>query len=472
VTGASATEQFRAVVDRAPRIWQSVDLRVLGVRVDGTWRNLISRAFLRPQAVSRVPRAPFLPNRPYLRAWQVVRPIGALEEMLAEQQQAQMTLRGEEVWFQKGEFYKPPFHPYPFTGFSQILANPGAGYERPPWPGYKLIGYGDDAAGLVQRTPGGSLGIAAVLQDLPRPCRSLEELAMLVLGKTEWSSFTNGALAEWYAPFEARIALDDTDLRAGQLRYRVELGSRRVLPHVQLFVHGRENEDKRPHKAKRPLPVASLTPKRVSGGGYAVSFERALPGMTAITLTLRVGEEPVQWVDLEDYKTNGRNARLTLYEVVDPDTEVLLKNLFPTTDAQKNKFESAVGRLFVLAGFQVDLLAGDKRLDDGVDALAHDGASARCLAIECTTGSLNTGGKIGKLVKRVGELTRGAPGIRVQGILVAGVPRADLAATELAAARAEGLWVLHIEGLREIMRMTKRAAPVREVMAFLERCRP
>jgi len=427
------------------------------------------RAYLRPYKPKRVHKLRLLPSTPYLKAWQVVHPIEELKALIDEQRSAAMTLDGDVVRFQRETFYDPPFNPYDLSHFSHIVVGEVRMYPRLEWPGYLLMGSGDRADDLIRRTPGGYTGVDAALRHLPRPYRTIGELGAYVVGGQGWDQ-SSQAMAEWYAPLEARLDLDATDYRAGTVRYRVVAGSRRALRHTQVFVHPDEEQtdDLRP---KTQLPVASL-PIKSHNGLIAARGERDMGGESAVTLTLHVGREPVQWHNLRDYRSGDRNARLVLYEVCDPDAALLHKWLFPTTSDHKAKFEIAVGRLFVLAGFQVDILAGDKRLDDGVDVLAHDVAGARCLAIECTTGSINAGGKTGKLVKRLGELRRATPDITIIGVLVTSCERGDLSDPELQAAGADGLCVVDANGLRELINFVQCNTATREVVRFIEQCRP
>lgn len=466
----SAREAFSAAIDRSRGLWQSVDVRVLAIHVEGSWRNLAMRAQLNPSRERQVRRLRSLPKASYLRAWQVVRPLSELNALLDEQQSAAMLLQGDRVLFQRNAFYNPPFHAYELSSFQQIVASDQLRRLAWPWPGYVLSGTGDNAGEIIQRSPGGYAGVDAVLRDLPRPYRSIGELARYVVGSARWGQ-DHQSIAEWYAPLEAQLDLASTDYRAGTLRYRVVAGSRRALRHAQLFVHPQQSDQFDEPIPKVKLPVASLRAEK-NGRGVAVRGRRTIADSSGVTLTLRVGHEPVQWHDLKDYRSGDRNARLALYEVADPNAEILREWLFPSTKEQRSKFEVAVGRLFLLAGFQVDLLTGDKRLDDGVDLLAHDVTGARCLAIECTTGSLNSGGKMGKLVKRVSELQAAAPDIDVIAVLATSSPREALSDSELQAAAADELRVIDAQGLERLLSFVERNATVAEVVEEVERGRP
>jgi hypothetical protein len=469
---ASATERFLEAVHRAPTLWQSVDLRIVAVYAEGSWRNLVSRCYLRPNRDGAIRRLRYLPETPYLRAWQVVRPRDALETLLREQQGGALKLGEETVLFVRAASGTTPETPYDFGGFTELLGDVPY-YRSLQWPGYILTGTGDSSTGLLQRTPGEYSGIEAMIRGLKRPFRSINELGTYVCGPG-WAGTGYSSSAEWYAPLEARLETESTDYRSGVVRYRVIGGSRRALQSTKLFIHvqaGLGGEVTPQLGPKAQLPVASL---RLSTQGDTVVArgERVVKGASEITLTLRVGEESVQWLDLKDYRAGNANARLTLYETVDPGARILRGWLRSETKPDRTKLALAVGRLFLLCGFEADVLTTDKRLEEGVDVLAHDVAGARCLAIECTTGSINAAGKIGKLGKRVSELQRSAPGIRVRGVIVASTPVRDLSETELRDAGEDELCVIAAEGVQELFQMAERSASVSEVIQYIEQSRP
>lgn len=101
----------------------------------------------------------------------------------------------------------------------------------------------------------------------------------------------------------------------------------------------------------------------------------------------------------------------------------------------QGKFELAVARLFTLAGFQVDPFAGDKRLSEGVDLIAHARRQHTCVLAECTTGGID-GAKLTKFVKRISEISRTLGDVRVVGLLVTSTPR-----TASQRARSTGRWL-------------------------------
>jgi hypothetical protein len=472
---STARQQFADVVARAPSLWRSVDTRVLAVFADGAWRNLVTRSHLRPFSVRKVHRLKFLPQTPYLRAWQAVTPMSEWQAIVDAQERGAMQFGRHKVAFDGAYPPGSAAQPYVFRTFTQLVASNRGITNDFPWPGYVMSASGSQASEIVRSTPGNFAGIDAIIRDLPRPFRSLDEVARYVTGGGYgWTCVGSHALAEWYAPFEARFDLDGTDYRTGMVRYRVVVGARHVAKHAKLFVHAQARSE--PSKvselrAKVELPLASIAIQSNDMHQLAVVGESGPVASHEVTLTLRVGKEPVQWLDLKDYQAQGKNARIAFYETIDPGLRVLRAWLFPKKE-DRPKFEAGVARLFMFAGFHVDFLTGDKVLDDGADLLAHHTAGARCLVVECTTGSLNSGGKIGKLVKRVGELRSACPEIRVDGVLVASSPQKDLAKSERESAGAEGVSIVSAEGLSELLRMAERSSPIRDVLSFIDDARP
>jgi hypothetical protein len=172
----------------------------------------------------------------------------------------------------------------------------------------------------------------------------------------------HNVVVEIYAPLEVVLDHDNTAFEAGHLRYRVIAGSKAALRHATLDIFDRTDVigGRRGGSVRKRirLPIRTAKPHQ---RGFAIDGVIQIAGAGAISMSLKVGDEPVQWAELTDYAANGRSARLALYEVIDPELKILRERLFPQDNSGKSGFEVAIGRLFVLSGAQADVFTGDRR---------------------------------------------------------------------------------------------------------------
>jgi hypothetical protein len=146
-------------------------------------------------------------------------------------------------------------------------------------------------------------------------------------------------------------------------------------------------------------------------------------------LFLRAGGHVADTITLLDISTSRENPRITAYRVFDSELDFLKTSLKTSRFAED--FERAIARLFLFMGFQVDVLAGNKCLDDAVDAIAYGGTTLIVLAIECTTGSIDASGKLRRLTSRVGRIREVLPDSQVIGVDVTLLKKSDLSQGEI-----------------------------------------
>jgi len=163
-------------------------------------------------------------------------------------------------------------------------------------------------------------------------------------------------------------------------------------------------------KTGRPLQT-SLHPSRAAwslqtDGDLQLRGTFQMPGAASATLILRTAGFAVATLPLRDTEARYGNLRVAAYATIDHDLAWLrecLRGKGGGKDSEK-AFERAVTRLLTLAGFQADGFAWERRLSEAVDGLAYVPGTASIYALECTTGSLNAGGKLGKFVGRLRTL--------------------------------------------------------------------
>jgi len=146
----------------------------------------------------------------------------------------------------------------------------------------------------------------------------------------------------------------------------------------------------------------------------------------------------------------GSNVRIRAHITVDPGLQRFRAHLLPERLENTREFETAVGLLFFFLGFQVDPLSGQKGLGDAVDHLAHAPGSSVILVIECTVGSIDTGGKVGKLINRSQRTRRELADREVITVLTTAARRSDVSDAEVEKAERGDVVVLCREDLHEL----------------------
>ena len=146
----------------------------------------------------------------------------------------------------------------------------------------------------------------------------------------------------------------------------------------------------------------------------------------------------------------GSNVRIRAHSTVDPGLQRFHEHLLPERLDKAREFETAVGLLFFFLGFHVDPLSGQKGLGDAVDHLAHAPGSSVILVIECTVGSIDTGGKVGKLIDRSQRTRRELADSEVITVLTTAARRSEVSDAEVEKAERGDVVVLCHEDLHEL----------------------
>lgn len=129
---------------------------------------------------------------------------------------------------------------------------------------------------------------------------------------------------------------------------------------------------------------------------------------------------------------------------------MLAATLLQPRRSEQLEFERAVGRVLLFAGFTVDGYAGESRLSDAADLLAHAPDHGALLVVERTTGPLQSrDGKLSRSVARRRALVaafqpEGASKQETEVIAVIATPlgRSELGHWDLSGAEADNIAVL------------------------------
>jgi len=170
---------------------------------------------------------------------------------------------------------------------------------------------------------------------------------------------------------------------------------------------------------------------------------------------------------LVDLAGAGLNPRMEAYKVFDPDLELVRDWLNAEHPVDASAFEKGVARLFTLLGFCVDALSGDRRMGDAVDLIGYAESASVVMAVECTTGSIDAGGKLGKLVSRTRRIRSALPSHEVMPVLVTALPKELISEAELRSAAEDALVVVTRDDALELFEMLAESPTVLRVLDFL-----
>lgn len=454
-------EQFLRAVGRTQHLWRSVDMRVLAAKLGDEWHNLLTRCYLDWRRPEDVIRFTALPLTESVGCWQWVVPIGQVREFL--QAVASGELRIADVPIQYRAILAPsPSQPYSIGGYSfSDLSEP---HRRSYWyrSCHELRALGNSVHDLTHRA-GGRAALDNAVRVCSVPYDGLDGLARFAVGSPERLEPSRACLFEIFAPLEAVISTETCSFDKGKLHYTVQVGSRDVGQVTELKVFGLGTAPV-PLNRTVALRDAEWTP---TNSEWRTEGELELSDWRLVTLMLCVGPYAVHRLVLRDLTASSGNTRLETYQLFDRGLSILRDTLTIQGSAGA-QFEAAIARLFAFLGFVVNRLSGDGRLGESVDLLAHAPVGNSCLAVECTTGSLGSKGKLGKLVSRVAEIRRSLPQLQVWGVMVTSLTQSQLMQSDVDAAAKDRLVVLAQEDLQEMLGLALASAKPAELLAFLQ----
>jgi hypothetical protein len=469
-TAQAAIDSFLRAIEASPPLWRSVHLRTLAVRVEGTWRNVVTRGRLDPRAPDDVPRVETLAPRGALAGWEQVLPFDALADLLDPLLEGEMRVNGTRVLFwrddpahEEGDADDaPPPEGGPYTGSCRtvdVSRDPFG--SRSGWSEHALDLSGGPISALLNGASPRQLGMDRALEALRRPRGDLAGWARLAQDVLAPGSERCASL-ELVAPLQARLDADGCSLALRCARVALAIGSDEVLPHVSLEVVPGGTDA--PDAVVRAEADAGAW---VRDGRVAVLRRPLAVPAAEGELVLRVGGVRVDARPLRDGSTRERMARVAAYAVFDPGMEHLRASLLPLFPSQAAEFDTAVPRLLGLAGLRVDPPAGPRRLaPSGGAVVAWAGDAGVALLVECSAGMVGGDVRLERLrerAARVGEAV-GRPALPV---VATALDRARLTAAERARAAALGIALLGREELDRILRMCLDGESEREVVAYI-----
>ena len=425
----------------ASGFWKSVDLRICAIRSGHRWVNLVTRGFLDHRGPRSVPR--FSPvERQDFRAWQVVRPIADLPAVVRGIANGMTKLRPRSVRYisQSGE---------PGTemrcSFNEWTASYSADYDL--WSCHSLVGYGSSIWDVVRQAGHDPLELDGMIRGGPNPYDGLSDLVRRFCARLRGLEVrSTSTVVELVAPLAVRFDPETATCSSEGMAVGLKAATQVYVDKATIaWTAGAAGQP--PRHGSRELRECKWTRER-----GALHAELDIPveeGDSTATLFVLIGDRCVDRVSVPLAEA-GSNIRIKAHNTVDPGLQRFREQLYPARPEKAKEFEAAVGLLFFFLGFHVDPLSAQRGLGDAVDHLAHTPGSSVILVIECTVGSIDAGGKVGRLIARSQRIRRELSDSEVIAILTTAARRGELSDAEVEKAERDDVVLLCREDLHEL----------------------
>jgi hypothetical protein len=456
----NAIHGFVSAVEATPARWESLDIRMCGLRARDNVYNMLSVWRLDVRRPDEIPLLQYLPVTDRLVCVQAVVPFAELTSLLRAASLGKltvndhnfvlrslaMTANGEELPYDRADvLVASRLDPY--------------GADTGVRAAHRLNLYGNTVGPLLALANTSIDQLDDHLRALPCPWDGIAAIQKNVLRTRSRSDYHTSVSLEVVAPIDARLALESSSFERGRLQVGVNVGPSLSRAAVTIGYFGLT-----PERSVVSGTLVDATPDANGGRVSSVVVDEA----EAITVFLRAGSLIVDRVELRDSSFAHRNVRLDTYRPFDPEFATWLKYLRPDQGSDSVQFEWAVARLFHACGLTVDGFVGVNQVKEAPDALAFAPPTPNVYVIECTTGTLNANGKLSKLVERVDRVRRALLPygyVKVHGVIVTSLDRVPDA--ELGAAAQDTVVVIQRADTEAMLAMAREAAPLAEVVALL-----
>ena len=316
------------------------------------------------------------------------------------------------------------------------------------WSCHSLVGYGAGLWDVVSQAGHDPLELDGMIRGGPNAYDGLPDLVRRFCARPRGLKVQGiGTIVELIAPLAMRFDPEGVSSSADRVTVAVRAAADVFVANAELIWtvastpgapvrHGSDKLADRDWAHEEGALVAELDVPTRNGDSTAAAF-------------IVIGDRCVDRVSVPLAST-ASSIRIKAQDALDPGLERFLKQLRPSGKNKSQQFEAAVGLLFFFLGFHVHPLSGHTRRGDTVDHLAHAPGSSVLLVIECTVGSLDTGGKVGKLIARSEHMRSQLPDSEVIPVLVTATPRAALSKTEVEKTERDDVVLLSQENLQDL----------------------
>jgi len=422
--------------------WRSVDLRVCAIRSGRNWVNLVTRGFLDHRLPRSVPS--FCPvERQHFLAWQVVRPVADLPSIVHGIASGRAKLGPRPVRYLDQSSSAPTDIRYAFGELAALYRS--AEYS---WTCHALVAHGSSMWRLVQQAGHDPGELDDTIRGGPNAYDGLSDLVRRFCARLRRLDIRESTtVIELSAPMAVRFDRERVAPSTGCLTVALRAAADVFVADADLiWTIARASGEPVRHGSAR------LAESEWTREGGALLSKQDIPvrsGDTTATAFIVVGDRCVDHVTVPLAST-ASSIRIKAHDAIDPGLERFLKQLRPRGKDKSQQFEAAVGLLFFFLGFHVHPLSGHTRRGDTVDHLAHAPGSSVLLAIECTVGSLDAGGKVGKLIARRDDLRSRLPDTEVIAVLSTARLREALSKAEVEKAERDGVVLLAYEDIQDL----------------------
>lgn len=389
---------FARRVEAAGPLWRSLDFRAVALNVKGAWHNLFTRCFLDSRRSEDIPLLADLPRSERLHCLQQAFPIEDLSSIAANVLDGEIAFdeltivyrsrRQDEsltdlYWQKDAGFHLSSDILERRRGLLGHVSGSNYSYER-FWASGATFHDLVHLAGLDLQSLDNELRI------LERPVDGLDSLLHTVLRMNGPVSMQHSTLAEFVAPYEAALIPELCTLDGSTLKGVVRAKSRRILDHLVLGLYMQDPE--RGYSSKT-IGLQGERWREIGPDHHECEVEIDEVRSPSATLLLRTDTRCIYRLVVANHSPRG-NERSLAYAVFDDEFEAFRIGLEPDGPQRASEFERSVSRLFHFLGFAVDAFGGLGKKLNSVDALVFSDVPPMCLVLECTTGSINSGGKL------------------------------------------------------------------------------
>lgn len=434
-----AADRFLNLVDGSG-FWESIDLRFCAFRSGRLWVNLVTRGFLDHRTPRSVPRRSAVDRRDF-RAWQVVRPIADLSAVVCGIADGVAKLRPRSVRYVQKSGQPTVDLRYCFSELAASYQN--AEYDL--WSSHTLVGYGSTIFDVVRQAGRDPFELDGMIRGGPNAYDGLPDLVRRFCSRPRGLEIQgNTTVVELIAPLAVRFDRERVASTSERLTIALRAAAEVFVARAEIvWTLGTAGEPVRHGSTK----LSEHEWKQEGSGLHSQLDVPIRKGDDTATLFILIGD---RCVDCVSVPLAGSNPRMRAHKVFDRSGHAFLEKLGDEEWRNAKEFETAVGLLLFFLGFQVDPLSAQKGMGNAVDHLAHDPGSSTILAVECTVGPPDGGGKLGKLIARSEDVRSQLPDSEVVAVLATARPRAALSTVEVEKAARDDVVVLALEDLHDL----------------------
>lgn len=464
------SREFLAAVEHAGGEWGGLEVRAFAVRVGDLWRNCVTHARLiaAPLPVDRSLFPDIRTDR--LLACRVMLAPTALPKLLASLTSGQVAIGDDQIEYRRpsGRDTRESYSEFWTTNEADAtrswLMSAWAPAGPDPWPSLVYVANGESLSGVLSPGDWDERDLDSHIHDVGLPFDGHLGVIEGMLRMRRTGQSDRVAQFRLHVPVAVRFDIERSSLHGRQLVVQVNAAGHAALATASVGVAAFSRGELILADVARPQPITG------GPGEDALSGQVVYPEIEAdrVVVTLRHGRLRTDGLTLEDPSRGGLNLRVQAFATADEGLTLLRTALFPktSTKADTTGFERATNRLFFLLGFQAVHMGPEGELSNAPDVIVFDPYSVGAYAVECTIGSIDAGGKLGKLVQRTRELER-VLGRSVEPVLVTSASRAALSAADLRDAGRDRISVVAREDLEDLLTLATTGSPTRDAAAML-----